>query len=305
MARLGPGGKVVTLEAAAALVPDGAHLTISGFAHSLAPLALVRELIRQGRRGFELTSMGDAWAADMLAGAGRLTRARLSNYMFEGFGRCPNFSRAVETGAVQVDDYSHFAVTSRFLAGALGLPSLPIRSMLGTDLIAKKPLDRDAVAVAPCPVTGETLVYVKAVHPDFALVHAHRADRDGNLQLFGVTSTFDEMCRSAKRVIATVEEVVPERTVRAAPELTVVPGFMVDALVEVPYGAHPAGMYRYYEFDRDHVETYVKAGRSPEAFAGYLDAYVFGVPDHMAYLERIGIRRLLALRADPWLGYKP
>ncbi len=305
MARLGPGGKVVTLAAAAARIPDGAHLTISGFAHSLAPLALVRELIRQGKGAFELTSMGDCWAADMLAGAGRLVRARLSNYMFEGFGRCPNFSRAVESGALQVDDYSHFAVTSRFLAGALGLPSMPIRSMLGTDLLVHKPLDRDAVVEAPCPVTGERLVYVQAVRPDFALVHAHRADREGNLQLFGVTSTFDEMCRSARRVIATVEEIVPERTVRATPELTAVPGFMVEAVAEAPYGAHPAGMYRYYEFDRAHVEEYVAAAKSPERFARYLDTYVFGVSDHYAYLERIGIRRLLTLRADPWLGYRP
>src|SRR5512146_1010252 len=119
--------KVVSLAEAAARIPDGAHLTISGFAHSLAPLALVREMIRQGKGHLELSSMGDCWAADMLAGAGRLRCARLSNYMFEGFGRCPNFSRAVEAGEMEVDDYSHFAITSRWLAGALGLPSMPVR----------------------------------------------------------------------------------------------------------------------------------------------------------------------------------
>src|SRR5437867_3290168 len=107
-------GTVVSLKEAAGRVPDGAHLTMSGFAHSLGPLAFVRELIRQGKKDFELSSMGDAWAIDMLAGAHRVKRARLSNYMFEGFGRCPNFSRAVETGELEVDDYSHFAIATRF-----------------------------------------------------------------------------------------------------------------------------------------------------------------------------------------------
>src|SRR5574342_103993 len=147
--------KVTTVAEAAARVPDGAHLTISGFAHSLAPLAFVRELIRQGKGNFELTSMGDCWAVDMLSGAGRVRRARLSNYMFEGFGRCPNFSRAVENGSMQVDDYSHFAITSRWMASALGLPSMPVRVMMGTDLVRKKPLDREDIVEAPCPLTGD------------------------------------------------------------------------------------------------------------------------------------------------------
>jgi glutaconate CoA-transferase, subunit A len=295
--------KIITLAEAAARVPDGAHLTISGFAHSLAPLAFVRELIRQGRGGLELTSMGDCWAVDMLAGAGRVRRARLSNYMFEGFGRCPNFSRAVETGAMQVDDYSHFAVTSRWMAAALGLPSMPVRVMLGTDLVRKKPLDRADIVEAPCPLTGDPLLFVRASRPDFAVLHASRADAEGNVQLFGTSSTIEEQARAAQRVLVTVEEIVPEAVIREQPELTLLPGFLVEAVVPVPYGAHPTGMFRYYDFDREHVAGYMQAGRSPEAFQRYLDEHVFGVPDHAAYLRRIGIRRLMALRADPWRGY--
>ena len=300
---VGAGGKVITLREAAARVPAGAHLTIGGFAHSLAPLALVRELIRQGTGGFELTSMGDAWAADMLAGAGRLQRARLSNYMFEGFGRCPNFSRAVETGAVQVDDYSHFGITSRWMAAALGLPSMPVRVMLGTDLVRRKPLDRDALVEAPCPLTGEPLLFVRASRPEFALLHASRADAEGNVQVFGTSSTIEEQARAAKRVIVTVEEIVSEAVIRESPDRTLIPGFLVEAVVAAPFGAHPAGMFRYYDFDRAHVEQYVRAGRSAETFARYLEAHVFDVPDHWAYLERIGIARLMALRADPYWGY--
>lgn len=303
MTGLGDAQKVITLQEAAGRIPDGAHLTISGFGHSLAPLALVRELIRQGKGNFELTSMGDCWAADMLAGAGRLKRARLSNYMFEGFGRCPNFSRGVETGAVEVDDYSHFAITSRWQAAALGLPSMPVRVMLGTDLVRRKPLDEDAIAESPCPLTGEPLLFVRASRPDFAMLHASRADPEGNIQVFGTVSTIEEQARAAKRVIVTVEEIVPERVIRDQPEFTLLPGFLVEAVVHAPYGAHPAGMFRHYDFDRQHAEHYVRAGRSPEAFRRYLEEYVFGVPDHYTYLKKIGIRRLMELRADPWWGY--
>jgi acyl CoA:acetate/3-ketoacid CoA transferase alpha subunit len=296
-------GKVIPLPEAADRIPDGAHLTISGFAHSLAPLALVRELILQGKGNFELTSMGDCWAADMLAGAGRLKRARLSNYMFEGFGRCPNFSRAVEGGDVEVDDYSHFAITSRWQAAALGLPSMPVRVMLGTDLVRRKPLDKEDIAAAPCPLTGEPLLFVRASRPDFALLHASRADAEGNVQVFGTTSTMEEQARAALRVIVTVEEIVPERVIRERPEDTLLPGFLVEAVVHVPYGAHPAGMFRHYDFDREHVEHYVRAAKTAETFRQYLEEYVFGVPDHYAYLRKIGIRRLMELRADPWWGY--
>ncbi len=298
-----PRSKIIGLAEAAARIPHGAHLTISGFAHSLAPLALVRELIRQGKGDFELTSMGDCWAVDMLAGAGRVSRARFSNYMFEGFGRCPNFSRAVETGAMRVDDYSHFAVTSRWMAAALGLPSMPVRSMLGTDLLRRKPLDKDDLVEAPCPVTGERLLFVRASRPDVALLHASRADAEGNVQIFGTTSTIEEQARAAKRVIVSVEEIVPEGVVREQAEFTLIPGFLVEAVVPAPFGAHPTGMFRYYDFDREHVAGYMQAGKSPESFRRYLDEFVLGVPGHAEYLKKIGIRRLMALRADPWRGY--
>lgn len=303
MTRFATGGKVISLEEAASRVPDGAHLTIGGFACAMVPMALMRELIRQGRTGFELTSMGDCWAADLLAGAACLRRVRLSNYMFEGLGRCYNFCRAVEQGTVEVDDYSHFAVTARLQAGALGLPSIPVRTMLGTDLVAVKPLDADAVKPAPCPITGEPLLYLKALRPDFALVHASRADADGNVQLLGMSSILDEQCRAAARVIVTVEEIVPNRVIRQQPELTLLPGFLVEAVVEAPFGAHPCGMFQYYTEDSDHTRRFSDASRKPDTFREYLEAYVFGLKDHWAYLDKIGIGHLLSLRADPWFGY--
>lgn len=295
--------KVKSLKEVVETIKDGDHLTLSGFAHSLAPLAFVRELIRQGRRDLEITAMGEAWAVDLLSGAGALRRVRMSNFMFEGYGRCQNFSRAVETGGVETEDYSHFGVTSRFIAGALGIPYIPTRVMNGTDIERIRNFESDKVKVAECPFTGETLTLVPAVQPDVAIIHASRADKEGNIQLFGMNSVIDEQARSAKRIIVTVEEIVPDLVIRRQPELTILPGFMVDAVVEVPFGAHPAGMYRYYDYDAEHIQYYWDLSRYPEGTKKYLDQYVLGVEDHMAYLEKIGIARLMGLRADPALGY--
>ncbi len=296
-------GKVRSLRAAVETITDGQHLTFSGFAHSLAPLAFVRELIRQQKRDLEITAMGEAWAVDLLAGAGALRRVRMSNFMFEGYGRCYNFARSVERGQLEVEDYSHFGMASRFAAGALGIPYIPTRVMRGTDIESVSSFERQKMQPAKCPFSGEQVNLVPAVHPDVAVIHASRADAEGNVQLFGMTSVIDEQAGAAQRIIVTVEELVDSRVIQRQPELTILPGFMVDSVVEVPYGAHPAGMYRYYDYDPKHVEYYWERSRTAEGFQEYLEAYVLGVADHWDYLGKIGLARLMELRADPALGY--
>ncbi len=295
--------KLISLTEAAAVVKDGSHLTFSGFAHSLAPIALVREIIRQGAKDLELSSMGECWAADLLSGAGRLRRTRLSNYMFEGFGRCRNFSRAVESGQLEVEDYSHFGITSRFMAGSLGLSSMPTKVMAGTDILKVTSFDADKHRMSQCPFTGESYVSVRAVQPDVAFIHAARADREGNTQIFGMTSIIDEQARAARKVVVSVEEVVDRRQIARRPEATILPSFVVDAVVELPFGAHPAGMFRYYNYDSEHIQHYWDASRQEESFQEYLDEFVYNVEDHWSYLDKIGLRRLTSLRADPYLGY--
>ena len=294
--------KILSLREAVASVPDGANMTFGGFAAYFTPMAFVREMIRQGKRDIEMTSVAECWVADHLAGAGRLRRARFSNFMFEGMGRCYNFSRGVERGEIAVEDYSHFAITSRLVAAALGIPFLPIKPMAGTDLMHTRGFEAEKARPFACPFTGESVLLVPAARPDVAVIHAARADRDGNAQLFGNTCVIDEQARAASRVIVTVEEIVDDGVIRAQPELTVLPGFLVDALVEAPFGAHPTGMYRYYDPDFAFLTDYYAASRDEAAFRRYLDEYVFDVADHWAYLRKIGIRRLMALRADPGLG---
>ena len=295
--------KVLSIEKAVELINDGDNLTISGFAHSLAPIALVREIIRQGRKNLDLTSMGECWAADLLSGAGCLSKVRLSNYMFEGFGRCMNFSRAVQQGDLEVEDYSHFGITSRLFASALGISYLPTKVMAGTDIVKKVTFDKDKSLVADCPFTGEQHLLVKAIQPDVAVIHASRADEEGNTQLFGMTSIIDEQARASKTVIVSVEEIVPTNVIAEKPELTLLPSFVVDAVVEIPYGAHPAGMFRYYNYDHNHIQNYWDQSRQEKSFQEYLEQYVLKPQNHWQYLEMIGIRKLMELRADPYLGY--
>jgi acyl CoA:acetate/3-ketoacid CoA transferase alpha subunit len=294
--------KVRSLHEVAASIPDGANLTFGGFAAYFTPLAFVREMIRQGKRDVEMTSVAECWVADYLAGAGLLKRARFSNFMFEGLGRCYNFCRGVERGEIEVEDYSHFAITSRLVAAGLGLPFMPVKSMAGTDLMGRRGFETDKARPLACPFTGEPVLLVPAARPDVAVIHVARSDQDGNSQLFGYTAVVEEQARAAQRVIVTAEEVVEDSVIRAQPELTLLPGFLVDAVVEVPFGAHPTGMYRYYDPDFEFMRDYYAASRDPAAFRAHLEEWVLAPADHWAYLEKLGLRRLLALRSDPGIG---
>lgn len=297
--------KLISLQEAVGLIQDGSSITFSGFGHTLTPMAFVREMIRQNKKKLHLIGIGEAWAVDMLAGAGLLSKVWLSNFMFEGYGRCRNFSRAVERGDIQVEDCSHFGQISRLHAGGIGLPFTVVRSILGTDIefVKTDPDYRKSVRIQ-CPFTNETLLALPALQPDVAVIHAARADVHGNVQLYGHSTSIDEQVRASKKVIVTVEEIVSREEISHMPELTIIPGFLVDHVVKVPMGAHPTGVYRYYSEDKEHIDVYMGASRSPETFRDYLERYVFSVRDHFEYLKKFPLKHLFGLAADPYLGYK-
>ncbi|MDO8211029.1 CoA transferase subunit A [Conexibacter sp. CPCC 206217] len=298
-----PRSKLVTIEQAAASIPSGAHLTFGGFAASLAPMAFVRELIRGGAGDFELSAIAEAWPADMLVGAGRVARLRMSNLMFEGLGRCRNVSRAIEQGVVPVEDYSHRALAARMEAAGAGLPFAVVRSMLGTDLERVETFDAPKSRRFTDPFSQQLVLLLPQLRPDVAVLHATRADEEGNVQLDGITAVLVEQARAAERVIVTVDEIVSTRLTHSTPERTVLPRHMVDMVAWAPYGAHPTGMFKGYGPDEPHLADYYERSRTPEGFAEYLDRFAFGVASQWEYLERVGMARLMALRADPQLGY--
>ncbi|MCM3762142.1 hypothetical protein M3212_15325 [Alkalihalobacillus oceani] len=296
--------KEITLLEAVSKIKNGTHICFSGFAHSMAPMAFVREMIKHGIKDLEISALGEAWAVDMLAAAGAIKKIRMSNFMFEGWGRCQNFSRAVENGDIEIEDYSHFGMSNRFFAGAIGIPFIPIKSMNGTDIVNIETFDQgNKFRQAECPFTSERVTLVPSVQPEYAVLHASRADRNGNVQLFGISSSSEAIAKAAKKVIVTVEEIVEEEVIRQDPLYTLLPGFLVDAIIHVPYGAHPAGMYKYYDYDKEHIDEYIRASRNEEQIKDYLNKYVRESENHNEYLKKIGLRRVLHLRADPYYGY--
>lgn len=296
--------RILTIEEAAAGIPDGSVVTVGGFGVFLQPMAMMREMIRQGKKDINLLSVGEAYAADLLVGGGCVRSVTLASFGFEAVtGRSRNFCKAVEQGKVEVEDYSHFSMASRFLAGAMGLPFTAVHSMRGSDLLDHLPEGKKYVKM-DCPFSGEEVILLPAAKPDIAVIQAQRADMDGNLQVMGPTICIEEQARAAKRVIAIVEEIVPRSVIQANPTATLLPSFFVDTLVVLPYSAHPMASYGYYDYDLEHLYTYTNSSKTPESWKGYLDEYVYAPKDHYEYLEQVGgLRKIMQLRADPLLGY--
>lgn len=287
--------KVVTIEEAASLVHDGDVVALQNMATQAAPMALVRELIRQGRTGLGLVCLVGGMAVDWLAAAGSIDRLTGAAVSMEQFGLCQQYRRAVEAGRVRVEELSETALNSRLGAGARNLPFLPTRGLLGTDLIAQNPQN---LVVLDDPFGGPPVVACRALVPDVALVHAHRADSAGNVayEPSALWPDIGIMPKAARTVIVTVEEVVSSSVLRRNPDRTVLPGFVVDAVAEVPFGAHPTSFYPRYSYDAQFHREWAQAAKDDLSAAAFLKRYVHGPASHVDYLDAIGgMRTLLAL----------
>ncbi len=294
--------RLTTLDVAAALIHDGDHVALSGFAIARNATALAHELIRRQVRGLTISACVLGLEADLLVGAGCVERVIYGGGSLDRFGQLGRVNEAIERGRVGVEYLSSLAVTFRYLAGALGVPYLPIRSLLGSDLLA--PLVAAGVAEeARDPFTGDPVVLLRAMQPDVAVLHAQVADDDGNARVLGPRWDNDEAVAAAARVIVLAEEIVPADDIRSLPELTLVASFRVSALVHLPFGAHPTSVYRRYDHDAEHLALYAESTRTQRGFDEYLARFVRGT-DHAGYLAAVGgAARLAALRADPRLGY--
>ena len=289
--------KVVPIEEAIGLVRDGDVVALQNMATQAAPMALVRELIRQGRTGLGLVCLVGGMPVDWLAATGAIDRLIGAAVSMEQFGLCQRYRKAVEAGEIRVEELSETALNSRLGAGARNLPFLPTRGLIGTDLIDLN----DNLTLVDDPFGGPPVVACKALVPDVALVHAHRADRSGNVQ-YEPTILWPDIGifpKAARTVIVSAEEIVDEEVLRRNPDRTVLPGFSVDAVVEVPYGAHPTSFNPAYGYDsRIHLE-WAKASRDDDEVAAFLDRYVHAPEDHAAYLEEAGGAEMLT-RIGRW-----
>ena len=288
--------KVVSLTEAAKLVPDGARVAFGGVSVYQHPMAFVRELARLGRRRLTVVGTLNGPDVDLLAGAGCLARVETSYVGLEQFGLARNFRRLVEAGELEVVDYSEVLAFDRFRASQDGLSFVAASYLDGTDVLARHPDAKELV----CPLTGRRYYAFPPADPEVAVVHASVADEFGNVLMprrrslhHGLDITLSRACDT---LIVTAERIVPNAVVRRNPELNEIPSFRTTCVVEAPFGAHPCSMSGHYDVDEEHFAEYVTASASQEAFDGYLDRYVREPADDVDYLERVGLRRLLAIQ---------
>jgi glutaconate CoA-transferase subunit A len=288
------GEKLAALADAAALVRDGDIVAAGGCLFSRTPMALVREVLRQRRRGLTLVRNLMCTEGELMMVAGAVEKV-VTAWMSIGlpWGVSRILREYVESGRVPLEEWSHLALGLRFHAAAMGVPFLPSLTMLGSDLMGV-----GGTRTLACPYTGETLALVPALFPDVALLHVHRADRFGNCQIDGYPHMDADMARAAATVLVTAEEIVPEDQIRRHPDRTVIPGFVVDALVHAPFGSFPHECYGLYEADYDHFGDYAAgiAARGPGAVTDYLDRYVYGPSTWNDYLAEFGGERLARQR---------
>ncbi len=287
-----PTDKQMTLaEAIAHFVPDGSTVVLGTALESAIPFAAAHELIRQRRRGLTLVGPISDALFDQLIGAGcvRAVRAAWVGNVITGSGY--NFRRAAESGAIAIEDHSNLTLALALRAGATGVPFLPARTALGSDLFKTNA----SLKTITCPFTGATLTAVAAILPDVALIHVQRADAQGNAHLWGNVGVTREACLASRHVIVCAEEIVAPDVILSDPNRVITPGFRVSAVVHAPWGAHPSPLPGYYNRDHGIYLDYQRDSQTPEKFAAWQARWVDSVRDSDDYLAVLGRERAASL----------
>jgi glutaconate CoA-transferase subunit A len=292
--------KVTTVaDAVCRFVHDGDYLACGGFSTNRIPVASLHEIVRQRRQnltfaGYTSTHSFQILAAGNRAGHGNLLAKVDLAYAvgLEARGLSPHSRRVLQSGEIETVEWSNYTLALRFSAAAMGVPFLPVRSLLGTDTFT-----HSAAKVIACPFTGMKLAAVPALYPDVAVLHVHEADRFGNGRFVGTSVADPDIVRASKRVILTCERLIPTDEFRREPHRTQIPFFCVDAVCEVPFGSFPGGMPGEYASDEVHLKAWLDAEKDEATFATFLHKHIFSVPDFAGYLETCGgLARLQELR---------
>ena len=286
--------KLRTPEEAFAAVEDGMTLSMTATHYNSVPMAAMRQIIRQGTRGLTIVPTPSAGIAiDLLIAAGCVETCYVSYVGLEFLGLAPNFRRAVEGQRIKVIEVDESALVMGYRAGAAGIPFMAMpRFYRLTDLPKVNP---ETFREIVDPFTGEPCYAVPPLRPDVAVIHVQECDPYGNARQLGGNHMESVIAKAADRVIITTEAVRPVEETKANPTATTIPGFLVESVVELPYGAHPGACPARYNYDEAHLRDYAALARDDKT-PDYIEEYVFGPPDHAAYLDKIGGGRLMALR---------
>jgi glutaconate CoA-transferase subunit A len=295
--------KVMTVkEAVEKYVHDGEYVAIGGFGSNRLPTSVCHEILRQRRK--DLTLAGHTATHDFqIMSAGKVFKRCDVAYVIglEARGLSSGARRYLESGAVECCEWSNYAMALRFKAAAMGVSFLPGRDMLGSDTFKYS-----AAVAVKCVFTGKLYCLMPALWPDVAMIHVHQSDVNGNCQVKGISIADFELARAAKRLIITCERLVPEDWIRADPNQTVIPHYLVDAVCEVPYGSFPGNMPLEYYSDEEHLNLWLTTEKDPAAVPAFLDKYIYGTKDFNEYLQLCGgLARMTALRAREHLIATP
>ena len=253
------------------------------------PMSLVNEIVRQGKKDLRIAGQG-VLELDMLLAASLVKSLDITYIGLEVYGVSNCLRREVESGRVSCVEWSNASIAWRFKAAAMGIPFIPTRSNLGTDTFKYS-----AAKVVRDPFTGDPVCLLPALILDTGIIHVHRADKYGNCQIDGISGFAHEMSRASKNLIITAEEIVDTEVIRARPDRTIIPYYLVDAVVEAPFGSHHGEMCYVYQRDEEQIKEWVQASEKPETTQAYLDKYIYGVKNHQEYLDLVGRERLARL----------
>ena len=278
-------------EAINRFVHDSDYIGTELYGTVRCPMSLINEIVRQGKKDLLIAGQG-VLELDMLLAASLVKKLDITYIGLEVYGVSNCLRREVESGRVETCvEWSNAAFAGRFKAAAMGVPFIPLRSMLGTDT-----LKYSSAKVVRDPFTGDPICLIPALILDVGLIHVHRADKYGNAQIDGISGFATEMSRACKTLIVSTEKIIDSEEIRRYPDRTIIPYYLVDAVVEAPFGSHPGEMCYMYERDEDQLREWVKAAETPDTTQAYLNKYIHGVKDHQEYLELVGWERLNNLR---------
>lgn len=312
--------KQCSLKEAVQMIPDGSMITFSGFTIWRRPMAAIYEIIRQGKKNLHLIEVNGGTHSEMLIGAGAVSIWESCWDGHELYGKLPYcLDRKIKSGEVIAEDYSHVQVLYRMQAGASGVPYLPTWASRGTDILNPEydmlgkaglrdgknphiPLKKFEFASDPFYEEGE-IIHVPAAKPDVCIIHAQQVGEEGTVRVMGQTFSDDQAAKAADKVIVLAEEIVPESYLRDEPDRNLLPSYLVDAIVEVPWGAHPTGVYGFYDVDGAFINGFATASKKEETLQAWLDEWVYGVKDHQEYLDKLQVSRLTTMKANSYQKY--
>jgi glutaconate CoA-transferase subunit A len=290
--------KIVSMEEAVGRhVRDGMSVAIEGFTAFIC-FAAGHEIIRQGRRDLTLIRMTPDIIYDQMIAAGVARKLVFSYLGNPGVGSLRCIRRAVEQGIpreLEIEEYSHYGMVGRYVAGASNLPFYPLLSYTGSDM----PRVNDRIRFVRNPYDDREVAVVPPLNPDVAVIHAQRADRQGNTQLWGLLGVQREAALAARAVIVVVEEIVEESTIRADPNRTLIPGMIVSAVVHEPFGAHPSYVQGYYDRDNSFYLEWDRISTDTDSTTAWLEEWIYGVRDRKEYLQKLGGAALADLKPEP------